>query len=99
MRQSFFSFVLQVELFTAACNSMGSSRLRPVRAQSQARVTEKPLKGIVPSAMPGATNPFGLNAYVVDWLTLAGLWIGAAYFFFRMSKAKLPPGDWRQEVK
>jgi hypothetical protein len=46
-------------------------------------------KDIVPSAVPGATNPFGLNASVVGWLTVAGLWIGAAYFLLRMSRAKL----------
>jgi hypothetical protein len=49
-------------------------------------------KDIVPSAVPGASNPFGLNASVVGWLTVAGLWIGAAYFLFRMSKAKLAFG-------
>jgi hypothetical protein len=43
-------------------------------------------KDIVPSAVPGATNPFGLNASVVGWLTVAGLWIGAAYFLFQCLK-------------
>jgi hypothetical protein len=56
-------------------------------------------KDIVPSAVPGATNPFGMNASVVGWLTVAGLWIGAAYFLFRMSKAKLALDASRQEVK
>jgi hypothetical protein len=48
-------------------------------------------KDIVPSAVPGATNPFALNASVVGWLTVAALWIGATYSLFRMSKARLAP--------
>jgi membrane protease YdiL (CAAX protease family) len=42
------------------------------------------LKDIVPSATPGAANPFVLNASLVGWLTVALLWIGAAYFLFQM---------------
>lgn len=42
------------------------------------------LKDIVPSATSGATNPFGLNASPVGWLTVALLWIGAAYFIVNM---------------
>jgi membrane protease YdiL (CAAX protease family) len=42
------------------------------------------LKDIVPSATPGATNPFVFNASLVGWLTVAFLWIAAAYFLFKM---------------
>jgi hypothetical protein len=41
-------------------------------------------KDIVPSAVPGATHPFGLSASLVAWLTVACLWICAAYFLARM---------------
>jgi membrane protease YdiL (CAAX protease family) len=43
--------------------------------------------GIVPSGVPGATNVWGLSASPVGWLTLALLWVGAAYFLVRMPRA------------
>ncbi|MBI2833977.1 MAG: CPBP family intramembrane metalloprotease [Acidobacteria bacterium] len=49
---------------------------------------------IVPSAVPGATNPFALSTSLVAWLTVAFLWITAAYFLVRMHKtATLPRGE------
>jgi hypothetical protein len=44
---------------------------------------------IVPSAVPGATNPFALSSSLVAWLTVALLWICAAYFLVRMREAQL----------
>ncbi len=41
-------------------------------------------KDIVPSAVPGATNPFALSSSLVAWLTVALLWICAGYFLVRM---------------
>ena len=49
-------------------------------------------KDIVPSAVPGATNPFALSASLVAWLTVAFLWIAAAYFLVRMPKTSTLPG-------
>jgi len=49
-------------------------------------------KDIVPSASPGATNPFTLSASPVAWLTVALLWICAAYFLVRMPPWP-PPND------
>jgi CAAX protease family protein len=46
-------------------------------------------KDIIPSVVTGATNPFGLSTSPVAWLTVALLWIGAAYFLFRMPRAGL----------
>lgn len=43
-------------------------------------------KDIVPSASPGATNSFTLSASLVAWLTVALLWMAAAYFLVRMAK-------------
>lgn len=43
-------------------------------------------KDIVPSAVPGATNSFALSISLVGWLTVALLWIAAAYFLVRMRK-------------
>jgi CAAX protease family protein len=43
-------------------------------------------KDIVPSAVPGAADPFALSTSTVAWLTVALLWICAAYFLIRMPK-------------
>lgn len=48
-------------------------------------------KDIVPSAVPGAANPWALSNSLVAWLTVALLWVGAAYFLFRMRGAAANP--------
>jgi membrane protease YdiL (CAAX protease family) len=55
-------------------------------------------KDIVPSAVPGATNPVSLNASLVGWLTVALLWICAASFLVRMRHATLAPVAERSEA-
>lgn len=45
--------------------------------------------GIFPSAVPGATNPLALSTSLVAWLTVALLWVCAAYFLVRMPKTDL----------
>lgn len=47
--------------------------------------------GIVSGALSGATNSFSLRASTTGWITLALLWITAAYFLIRMPP--LPPGE------
>lgn len=42
-------------------------------------------KDIVPSAVPGATDPWALSTSDVAWLTVALLWLCAGYFLVRMS--------------
>ncbi|MDP9179027.1 MAG: CPBP family intramembrane metalloprotease [Gemmatimonadota bacterium] len=44
------------------------------------------LKDIVPSAVPAATDTFAVGASLVGWLTVAFLWIGAAFFLAQMSR-------------
>ena len=46
-------------------------------------------KDIVPSAVPGATNPFGLAASLVGWLTVVFLWIVGAVFLVQMGNARV----------
>jgi len=46
-------------------------------------------KDIVPSAVPGAANPLALSTSLPAWLTVALLWICAAYFLIAMRKGKL----------
>ena len=43
-------------------------------------------KDIVPSAMPGANNPWTLHASAVGWLTVAILWACAVWFLFDMRR-------------
>ena len=43
-------------------------------------------KDIVPSAVPGAGNPWLLNASAVGWLTLSILWLCAAWCLFDMRR-------------
>jgi membrane protease YdiL (CAAX protease family) len=45
-------------------------------------------KDIVPSADPNAISPWALSQSLVAWLTVALLWIAAAYFLFRMRKIR-----------
>lgn len=49
-------------------------------------------KDIFPSATPGATNTFGLHASPLAWLTVALLWICAAYCLVRMPTQLSPTG-------
>ena len=48
-------------------------------------------KGIVPSAVPGATNPFALSTSLVAWLTVAFLWMAAGAFLLHMFRAGTLP--------
>lgn len=50
-------------------------------------------KDIVPSAVPGAANPFGLSTSPVAWISLALLWITAAYLLVLMSGPSLPSSE------
>jgi uncharacterized protein len=49
-------------------------------------------KDIVPSAVSIATNAFSLSSSRVAWLSVAILWICAAYFLVRMHGVKLQDG-------
>jgi uncharacterized protein len=92
--QSFYVFVLQVTGLSVAmawlyAHTDGSLLLVMVL---HAAVNNS--KDIVPSAVPSATNPFGLSASLVAWLTLTFLWVCAAYFLARMPRWA-PGGDIR----
>jgi len=60
-------------------------------------------KDVVPSAVPGATNSFALSTSLVAWLTVALLWIAAAYFLVRMRQTttlrNLPRGEITTDVR
>jgi len=50
-------------------------------------------KDIVPSATPGASDPFGSSASLVAWLTVTLLWICAGGFLARMPKSDSRAGE------
>lgn len=91
--QSFFVFVLQVVALSVTIAWLWARTGRSLLLPMLLHAAVNNSKDIVPSAMPGATNPFGLNASVVGWLTIVGLWVGAAHFLLRMHEAKLGPND------
>ena len=49
--------------------------------------------GIVPTNVPGATNPFALSSSLVGWLFVALLWMSAAYFLVEMPNAEIRARD------
>jgi membrane protease YdiL (CAAX protease family) len=54
-------------------------------------------KDIVPSGVPGATNPFTFAGSAVAWITVALLWTCAAWFLFRLRGVSTlyAPASWR----
>jgi membrane protease YdiL (CAAX protease family) len=55
-------------------------------------------KDVVPSAVSGASNPLTLSASRVAWLTVALLWVCAAYFLAQMN-AGSPTGQETAEIR
>ena len=87
--QSFPLYVLQVTALSVAMAWLywrAAGTLLPVMLMHAA---VNNTKDIVPSAAAGAADPFTLQASLVGWLTVAALWIGAAYFLVRMRHARL----------
>jgi CAAX protease family protein len=91
--QSFPLYVLQVTALSVAmawlyANTRGS--LLPVMLMHAA---VNNTKDIVPSAEPGATNPWAASHSLVAWLTVTVLWLCAGYFLLRMPRSLLPARD------
>jgi membrane protease YdiL (CAAX protease family) len=85
--QSFIVYLLQVIALSVAMAWLylhtNGSLLLMMLMHSAVNQT----KDIVPSALPGAANPFALSASLVAWLTVALLWMCAA-FFLRAMRAR-----------
>ncbi len=83
--QSFPLYLLQVSALSVAIAWLywrtGGSLLLVMLMHAAINNT----KDIVPSGVPGATNPFAFSTSLVGWLTVAFLWIVAAYLLARMS--------------
>ena len=87
--QSFPLYLLQVTALSVAMAWLywrtGGSLLLVMLLHAAVNNT----KDIVPSAVPGATNPFELSTSLPGWITVTLLWICAAYFLVAMRKGKL----------
>ncbi len=84
--QSFFVFALQVTALSVAIAWLYAHTNRSLLLTMLLHAAVNNSKDIVPSAVPGATNTFGLSSSVVAWLTVVLLWVCAAYFLVRMPK-------------
>jgi uncharacterized protein len=84
--QSFFVFVLQVTALSVAMAWLYARTNGSLLLVMLLHAAVNNAKDIVPSALPGASNPFALSASLVAWLTVTLLWICAAYFLARMPK-------------
>ncbi|HBB88474.1 MAG TPA: hypothetical protein DC047_12745 [Blastocatellia bacterium] len=91
--QSFPLYLLQVTALSVALAWLywrtGGSMLLVMLLHAAVNNT----KDIVPSADPNATNSLALSHSLVGWLTVALLWIAAAYFLLRMRKIKILQPD------
>jgi CAAX protease family protein len=85
--QSFPTYALQVTAFSVAIawlvGHTGGSLLLAVLMHSAINQT----KDIVSSLAPGATNMWALSTSTTAWLTVALLWLCAAYFLRHMPNA------------
>jgi membrane protease YdiL (CAAX protease family) len=90
--QSFLVFVLQVTALSVAMAWLYAHTNGSLLLVMLMHAAVNNSKDVVPSAVPGATNPFGLSASLVAWLTVTVLWICAAYFLARMPSWD-PRGD------
>jgi CAAX protease family protein len=84
--QSFFVYGLQVIALSIAMAWLYAHTNGSLLLVMLMHAAVNNAKDIVPSALPGATNTFGMSASLVAWLTLTFLWICAAYFLARMPK-------------
>jgi len=87
-QQSFWVFVAQVTALSVAMAWLYARTNGSLLLVMLLHSAVNNAKDIVPSAVPDATNTFGLSASVVAWLTVTLLWICAAYFL-----AGMPPWD------
>lgn len=85
--QSFLVYLLQVTAISVAMAWLYARTNGSLLLVMLMHAAVNNTKDIVPSALPGATNPFGLSASLLAWLTVTLLWICAAYFLMRMPKS------------
>jgi membrane protease YdiL (CAAX protease family) len=82
--QSFLVYTLQVTALSVAIAWLYQHTSGSLLLTMLMHSAVNQSKDIVPSAVPGATNPFVASSSFVAWLTVAVLWICAGYFLVRM---------------
>ncbi len=87
--QSFILYLLQVTGFSVTLGWLYWRTKGSLLLVMLMHAAVNNTKDIVPSAVPGASNPFALSNSLVAWLTVTLLWIFAMYFLFRMRTVKL----------
>ena len=99
--QSFPVYLLQVTALSVAMAWLywrtGGSLLLVMLMHAAVNNT----KDIVPSAVPGATDPFSLHSSLVAWLSVGLLWVLATYLLFQMRAAELdsPRGEQAEPLR
>lgn len=91
-RQSFPIYMLQVTALSVAIAWLYSHTNGSLLLVMLMHAAVNNTKDIVPSAAQGATSPLGLSASLVSWLTVAVLWLCAAYFLVRMPRGESQRG-------
>ena len=84
--QSFIVFVLQVTALTVAMAWLYAHTNGSLLLVMLMHSAVNNAKDIVPSAVPGGTDTFGLSSSLVAWLTVTLLWLCAAYFLAHMPR-------------
>lgn len=87
--QSFFLYLMQVTALSVALGWLYWRTQGSLLIVMLMHAAANNTSNIVPSAVPGASNPFALSNSLVAWLTVILLWIFALYFLLRMRKVKL----------
>jgi membrane protease YdiL (CAAX protease family) len=87
--QSFPLFALQVTALSVAMAWLYAKTQGSLLLTMLLHAAVNNTKDIVPSAVPGATEPWALSTSLVAWLTVALLWVVAAYFLVDMRRAAL----------
>ena len=88
--QSFPLYVLQVTALSVAIAWLYLKTQGSLLLTMLLHAAVNNTKDIVPSAVPGATQPWALSTSLVAWLTVILLWIAVGYFLVDMRKAGLP---------
>ncbi len=84
--QSFYVYLLQVTALSVAMAWLYAGTNGSLLLVMLLHAAVNNAKDIVPSALPGASNPFVRSASLVAWLSVTPLWICAGYFLKNMGR-------------
>lgn len=84
--QSFLIFALQCTALSVAMAWLYARTNGSLLLTMLLHAAVNNTKDIVPSAVPGAHNSFGLSGSLVGWLTVMLMWMCAVYFLAKMPR-------------